>query len=167
MLPAHLARIVLTRRAAYILAFVAAAAAPAVVAGLSFWTLGVNASLAFQLALAALAVAIALVAVLGIPAVIVLVRLRRLTWAACLIAGVAIAGVPDAIWAWPLRGVNSSMSASNWNGHALVPTLVNGTVTSAGWMLYARAVALAAAFGAIGGGAFWWVLSRTRSEPHG
>ncbi len=150
----------MSRRASYILAFAAAAAAPAIVAGLSFWALGVNAPLAFQLALAALGVAIVLVAVLGIPAVVVLVRLGRLTWAACLLAGLAIAGVPDAIWAWPLRGVNASMSASSWNGHALVPTLVNGEVTWAGWMQYARAVALAAAFGVIGGGAFWWVLTR-------
>ncbi len=150
----------MTRRASYILAFAAAAAAPAIVAGLSFWALGINAPLALQLALAALAVAVALVTVLGIPAVIALVRLGRLTWVACLMAGLAIAGVPDAIWAWPLRGVNSSLSASSWNGHALVPTLVNGEVTWAGWMQYARAVALAAAFGVIGGGAFWWVLTR-------
>lgn len=149
-------------RLSFLGAFGAAALGPAVVAGLTYWFLGVKASLACQLALAALALAVAHVAVLGVPAVIALDRLGWLTWTAALVAGLLIGGVPTAVWEWPLRGVNSSMYASFWNGHVLVPTMVRGTLTSAGWMQYARLVALAAALGAIGGGSFWWMLTRLR-----
>jgi hypothetical protein len=124
--------------------------------------LGLKASTAAPLALAMLALTLAHVAVLGVPAVILFVRLGRLTWPACLIAGLVIGCLPAAVWEWPLRGVNSSTSSSYWNGRALVPTLMNGEVTWAGWMQYAQVVALAGAFGAIGGGAFWWTLTRLR-----
>lgn len=149
-------------RASYVPAFGAAAAAPAAVAGLTYWALGLKASIAAQLALAMLVLTVAHAAVLGVPAALLLVRLGWLTWPACLIAGLVIGCLPSAVWEWPLRGVSSSTSLSDWNGHALVPTVVNGEVTWAGWMQYAHVVALAGAFGVIGGGAFWWTLTRLR-----
>lgn len=143
-------------------AFAAAALAPAIVAGLTDWILGTEPLLAFQLALVALVLSVAHVVALGVPAVITLARLGRLTGTAAVIAGVLAGGLPTAVWEWPLRGVNATMSASYWNGRALVPTLVRGSLTSAGWLQYGHLVALAAAFGAIGGGSFWWTLTRLR-----
>jgi hypothetical protein len=141
--------------ASSLLALIAAALAPAIVAGLSFAVLGASARFALRLAAFALALAIVHVLVLGVPAVLLLQRLQRINWASSVLAGFLIGVVPTAVWAWPLRQAQRGVTASDWNGHALVATVVNGVPTWAGWMQYGRLVALAGAFGAVGGVAFW------------
>jgi hypothetical protein len=43
-----------------------------------------------------------------------------------------------------------------------VQTMVNGVVTGAGWLDYARGIGLYAALGAIGGLAFWLIWRKVR-----
>jgi hypothetical protein len=153
-----------------LIALLAAALAPAIVAGLSFVVLGASARLALHLAAFALLLALAHVVLLGIPVVLLLQRLWRISWTSSVLAGWVIGSLPTAVWAWPLRHAQRGVTASDWNGHALVATLVNGVPTWAGWMQYARLVALAGAFGAVGGVAFWWarrLLSRHATRATG
>jgi hypothetical protein len=154
------AREVSSATATSLIALTAAALAPALVAGLSFIVLGASPRLALRLAAFALLLALAHVILLGIPAVLLLQRLHRISWVSSVLAGLMIGALPTAVWAWPLRHAERGVTASDWNGHALVATVVNGVPTWAGWMQYARLVALAGAFGAVGGVAFWWARRR-------
>jgi len=154
---ANSSRAVSSAAATSLLALSAAALAPAVVAGLSFGVLGASPRLALRLAVVTLVLAVAHVLVLGLPAVLLLQRVHRINWLSSVLGGFLIGGIPTAVWAWPFWHVQRGVTASDWNGHALVATVVNGVPTFAGWMHYARLVALAGAFGAVGGVAFWWV----------
>ena len=143
------------------LALAAAVIAPALVAGFTVRVLGVPLAFALRIALSMGLLALAHAVVLGLPAVMWLLRAgRALSWPAAVVGGFVIGCVPTALWAWPLWRIRRGVSASDWNGHALVPTLVNGIPTLAGWLHYARLALLAGAFGCIGALAFWWVRRR-------
>jgi uncharacterized membrane protein required for colicin V production len=150
----------LSRRVANLAAFAAAALVPAGVAALNYLLLGLRPALALQLGLAVLLLCATAVIVLGVPAILILLRLRRLNAATSLLAGFLIGFLPTALWSLPLWGITPSMSESYWNGHVLIPTVEHGVVTWAGWIRYLRLVGLAGAFGAVGGAAFWWVRRR-------
>lgn len=141
-------------------ALASAALAPALVGGATFAMLGAAPVFALRLALYVLLIAFAHVLLLGLPAVLLMARARAITWAATVLVGFLIGALPTALWSFPLWRIERGLTASDWNGHVMVQTIVNGVPTWAGWLQYLRLASLAGAFGAIGGIAYWWVRRR-------
>ncbi|HTV50241.1 MAG TPA: hypothetical protein VME21_03575 [Steroidobacteraceae bacterium] len=141
-------------------AFASAALAPALIGGATFAALGAAPAFALRLAIFALLIALAHVLLLGVPAAWLVRQRHPISWAIAVTMGFVIGALPTGLWAWPLWHTQRGMSASDWNGRALVQTVVNGVPTWAGWMQYLRLLMLAGAFGASGGIAYWWVRRR-------
>ena len=143
--------------AANAIALTVCALATALVAALTSVLLGLGAGVAARVGASVLLLALAHMIVLGLPLATMWLRARRLAWYAAVSGGFAIGVLPAALWSWPLWHARPGMSASDWNGHTLVPTMVNGVLTLSGWLLYGRLVLIAGAFGAIAGLVFWRV----------
>lgn len=100
----------------------------------------------------------AFVIAFGLPAFLVLKKLKAIRWWSTVGAGFLLGAIPPAILAWPLRYPDLRTSASV-NG---VQTMINGTPTLAGWLQYISSVSFVGACGAVGALAFWLVW---RHEP--
>jgi hypothetical protein len=107
--------------------------------------------------LACLSVATLHVAVLGVPAYLILRRLNAVRWWSTLGMGLVLGAVPVAILDWPLRYPQLRTSASV-DG---VQTMIDGVPTLAGWLQYASGVFFMGGCGAAGALAFWlvWQMS--------
>ena len=93
------------------------------------------------------------VVVLGLPTYLLLRWRRAIRWWYALLRGLVVAGLPLAIFAWPLRYAALGSSASV-DG---VATMINGVPTTAGWVQYLSGIAQIGVLGMVGGFAFWLV----------
>lgn len=107
----------------------------------------------------ALFVSAAYVLILGVPAFLLLRKLRAIHWWSTIGVGFLLGAFPIAVISWPYRF--AGMSASS-NG---VQTIINGTPTSAGWLEYVSALSFVGGCGALGAAAFWLVWRTHEPQP--
>jgi hypothetical protein len=103
-----------------------------------------------------LSTATAYVVILGVPAFLLLRKLRGIRWWSTIGTGFILGSLPVAILTWPLRYPELRTSASV-DG---VQTMVDGTPTVAGWVQYASGFSTVGFLGAVGALAFWVVSRR-------
>jgi len=115
-----------------------------------------------SLAMFTLEAAVTHAVLLGTPLFFALHRLNWLRAWSCPLAGLVLASLPKAIQSWPLRLAQPHVSVSMRLGDKMVQTVVNGVVTPAGWLEYARVIGIYAVLGAIGGLVFWLIWRRLR-----
>jgi hypothetical protein len=112
----------------------------------------------FVALVAALVIGAAGVALLGIPAFLVLRRFNMASAGRIMAAGVLLGSLPAAIIGWPYR-FHGYSSAGNWFGH-YVQFYVDGVPTFYGWLSYAQGLALFGIHGLVGAFTFYRVWSR-------
>jgi len=93
---------------------------------------------------------------LGVPLFLVVETMNFVRCWSAVAGGFVLACIPVAVWTWPLR-YGEGFSSSHWDGEKMVTTVLNGVVTTAGWISYAKAILFMGSFGAIGGLSFWLV----------
>jgi hypothetical protein len=69
--------------------------------------------------------------------------------------------VPDGVLTWPTQHPEIYASASV-DG---VPTIIDGVITTAGWVSYVKPLIYFGAFGALSGFVFWVALTWSGNEP--
>jgi hypothetical protein len=110
------------------------------------------------LAAITLIVASVFVIVLGTPVLLILI-LAHLTkwirWWSTALVGFILGCIPPAILLWPPLYACSPCSNSFTEGGNLIVTMVNGVVTTAGWIDYAKTVSYIGLLGILGGISFW------------
>ena len=97
-------------------------------------------------------IALAHVVLLGLPAVLVLRRMRRYRIVPIAIAGALMGALPYAIYSFPVSDVAGVDQFSDG-----VQTIANGVVTTAGWMQWLQEAAVFGALGFVGALAFYGV----------
>jgi len=95
-------------------------------------------------------IALAHVVLLGLPAVLVLRRMRRYRIVPIAIAGALVGALPYAIFSFPTNDVAGVDQFSDG-----VQTIANGVVTTAGWMQWLQEAAVFGALGFVGALAFY------------
>ena len=122
---------------------------------LAFGPLAIVGALLFGFYLAIVMEAFALV--FGIPLLLLLRRHLHLL-PLCIVVGAVIASIPASLLAFsaPLPDFASSDG---------IPTVIRGVRTHHWYVETASLIAMCMGFGAIGGGAFWWL--RRRGGSHG
>lgn len=103
----------------------------------------------------ALETAITLTVLIAAP---VFLGLHRLGWIRAWVspvAGFVVGALPIGIRSWPWHPVAGHVTVSVMRGGKMVPILVNGVPTMAGWLDYAWTVLAYGALGAVGGLVFW------------
>jgi hypothetical protein len=110
-----------------------------------------------RLAMLILATSFLYVLVLGLPAFLVLRWRNAIRWWSVPVAAFVLGCLPVAIGNWPRDEPDLQTTSSHWDGERMVATMVRGVPTSAGWMAYAKEVAVFGFFGAVSGLAFWLV----------
>jgi hypothetical protein len=68
----------------------------------------------------------------------------------CVAVGFAVGAVPAGVLTWPMQHseLHTSVSVDG------VPTMINGTITAAGWISYVKPLIYFGSLGALGGFAF-------------
>jgi hypothetical protein len=110
---------------------------------------------------AVLLVSATVVLLLGMPAFLILRKLRRDGWTSVGITGATLGGLPVALF-WP-RTTDGFSAGQNWHG-SYVDTYVNGNPTIYAWLTYVEGILSFAAHGLIGALVFyaaWRWLART------
>ena len=149
-------------RLKYILAFFAACVVPAVVIVVPYAidSLSMGGDYAWvrirNFSVLALYISGGHVLLLGVPLFILISTMKLVRWWSTVSGGFVLGSIPVAVLAWPLSYSEGS-SSSHWDGEKMVDTVINGVVTTAGWLSYATEVVFMGAFGAIGGLSFWLV----------
>jgi hypothetical protein len=72
----------------------------------------------------------------------------------CIVFGFAVGAAPAGVLSWPMQHPELHARASVEG----VSTIINGTITAAGWVSYVKPLIYCGAFGALGGLAFWVAL---------
>ncbi len=93
--------------------------------------------------------------ILGFPAFLFLRWLKLTKWWMSPIWGFVIGGVPFAIFSWPLTHQAASYRA--WDGSKMVDYIIDGVLTTAGWVQYVEGVGGVGLLGVYGGVAAWLV----------
>ena len=106
------------------------------------------------------------VAVLGVPAFLLLSWRKAIRWWSAILAGFAMACLPVAYSLWPAADPDLRTTASHWNGEQMIYTMIDGVPTLEGWIRYAESVGAFGLLGAVGGFAGWlvWRMLRPRGE---
>jgi hypothetical protein len=146
------------------LAIAVAVFTPAVPAAAYFFLMGLLSgapadsfvSVAMDMLLMSLIVSATHLIVLGLPTVLLLRKLGIFHWWSLVISGFIIGCIPMALFSWPAYSKDSSYVE---NG---VATVVDGVLTSAGWLSYIQGVGITGGLGALTGLTFW--LAWTRSK---
>lgn len=116
----------------------------------------------YSLLVFAVETALAHAVLLGTPLCLALYRLKWLRWWSAMLAGLVLASIPIGIQSWPVRHTAADVSISVIRGGKIVPTVINGVPTLAGWLDYAWGVGTYAALGALGGLVFWLIWRKVR-----
>ncbi len=107
-------------------------------------------------------IAAAVVLVLGVPAFLLLRRLRRDSWNSLAFTGFVLGTLAAAV-SWP-RHLEGYSAGSNWHGR-YVQTYVDGTPTSYAWFSFVENLVFFGLHGLVGALVFYWVWRRlTRFE---
>lgn len=116
-----------------------------------------------SMVIAVVIVAAAAVLLLGIPAFLLLQRLRRVNWISLASAGGLLGGLPAAFY-WP-RHLEGLSAGEPWHG-TYVKTHVNGTPTIYAWLTYGENVLMFALHGLVGALAFYavWRIRERRDK---
>ncbi len=105
--------------------------------------------------LSVVVVAAAAILVLGLPAFLLLQRLRRDSWLSLAITGFLLGALPIAATSWP-RHLEGYSSGQNWHGK-YVDLYLNGVPTSYAWATYGESVAFFGLHGLVGALVFYAV----------
>jgi hypothetical protein len=105
-------------------------------------------------------IALAHAIILGGPLIVIFWWKRWINSFTATVAGFGVGAIGVAIFTWPLR--HQDLQSSAWSNG--IQTMVDGAPTFAGWLQYLYGVGTFAAFGALGGFAFWLWLSSTVLE---
>jgi hypothetical protein len=100
------------------------------------------------------AIALGQAVLLGLPLFLVFRSMSWINILTCVVFGFAVGAVPDGALTWPMQHAVLYASRSV-DG---VPTIIDGVITAAGWVSYAKPVIYCGLFGALGGFAFWVAL---------
>jgi hypothetical protein len=100
------------------------------------------------------AIALGHAVLLGWPLFLVFRSKGWINVISCVIFGFAIGAVPIGVLSWPTLHPEPHTLASV-DG---VPTIINGVITAAGWVIYVTPLIYFGSFGALGGFAFWVAL---------
>jgi hypothetical protein len=100
-------------------------------------------------------IALAHAVLLGLPLFLVFRLKGWVNVTTCVVFGCAVGAVPAGVLTWPMQHPEFQTNASV-DG---VPTIVNGIITSAGWVSYGKPLIYFGSFGALGGFAFWIALT--------
>lgn len=101
------------------------------------------------------AIAIGHAVLFGLPLFLLFRSMGWINLMTCVVFGFAIGAAPTGIVTWPMQHPELHASASV-DG---VPTIINGTITAAGWISYFKPLMYFGSFGALGGFAFGIVLT--------
>jgi hypothetical protein len=93
------------------------------------------------------------VAVLGVPAFLLLRWRNAIVWWSATLSGFILGAMPTAALTWPLR-YPELHTPTTIDG---VQTMINGTPTIAGWLHFASGLGFMGFLGAVGGKSFWLV----------
>ncbi len=94
---------------------------------------------------------------LALPLILLLERHHPLTRGRVLVLAVLIAVLPLGVWEFPARGVPAHTTTVIREGATLVPLIVDGAPTPAGWLRYLRELLGLGVLGLVGGEVFWRV----------
>jgi hypothetical protein len=131
-------------------AFLFAGLAPALVMATLWHTVEI-APLAFTFTFV---IAISHTIFLGLPLFLVFRSMGWINLMTCIVFGFAVGAAPAGVLTWPMQQPELHASASV-DG---VPTIINGTITAAGWISFVKPLIYFGSFGALGGFAFWVAL---------
>jgi hypothetical protein len=106
-----------------------------------------------------LIVAAAHLALIGLPAFLLLKHFKRLSWPTIMLVGFVSGSVAVAVLGWPLSSGSGSSSSSTWHGE-MRDMVVNGVPTLYGWLSYLEGVAAFGLQGIFGAAAFYWTWRR-------
>jgi hypothetical protein len=95
------------------------------------------------------------VLILGVPAFLVLLRVRAFSIRWVGVLGSTLGALPVALLGWPTGGDSGSSASVSWHGR-LVPTMVDGVTTLEGWLMHLEGVLLFGTHGLLGALAFGW-----------
>ena len=100
-------------------------------------------------------IALAHAVLLGLPLFLVFRSKGWINIMTCVVFGFAIGAVPDGVMTWPMQhpGLYAGASADG------APGIIDGVITAAGWVSYVEPLVYFGLLGALGGFAFWAVLT--------
>jgi hypothetical protein len=132
-------------------AFLFAGLAPALVMA-ALWHSAQVAPIAFVFTFA---IALTHVVLLGLPLFLVFRSKGWINMMTCVVFGFAVGALPDGVMTWPMQHAVPHTSASV-DG---VPTIIGWVLTAAEWVSYVKPLIYCGSLGALGGFAFWVVLT--------